>query len=68
MTNAEIAERFIALETKVAFQEKLLRDLDDVITQQDRHIDELLLKMSRMENALREISDEKPGHEPPPHY
>ena len=39
MTNAEIAERFIALETKVAFQEKLLRDLDDVITQQDRHID-----------------------------
>ncbi len=68
MNNAEIDERFIALETKIAFQEKLLRDLDDVITQQDKQLDELLLKMTRMENAFRELSDEKPGHERPPHY
>lgn len=68
MTDAQIKERFIALETKVAFQEKLLRDLDDVITQQDKNLDELLLKVTRMENAFREMSGEKPGHEPPPHY
>lgn len=68
MTDSKIDARFIALETKIAFQEKLLLDLDDVITQQDKNLDELLLKVNRIENAFREISGDKPGHEAPPHY
>lgn len=63
-------ERFVTLETKVAYQEKLLADLSDILAEQSRDIADLRRQLERMERAYRDAKDEKQTlpHEPPPHY
>ena len=61
-------ERFLALETKVAYQEKLIAELNDVILERGREIDQLLTRVGNLEKLAREGSPETPGHERPPHY
>jgi SlyX protein len=61
-------ERFLTLEMKVAYQDKLIADLNDVILERGREIDRLVTRIDNMEKVLREGPVETPGHEPPPHY
>jgi SlyX protein len=65
---ARIQQRFLTLETKVAYQEKLIADLNDVILDRGREFDALAVRVNEMEKLLREGPGETPGHEPPPHY
>lgn len=68
MVDFETEERFIALETKVAFQERLVEELNGIVVQQSRLLDELGERTKKLEQSLREALFEKPGHERPPHY
>jgi uncharacterized coiled-coil protein SlyX len=69
MTSAEISERFMLLETKVAYQEKLLDDLNQVLLERGRQVDDLSRQLQSALDTLRStLKDPKPGHEPPPHY
>lgn len=61
-------QRFLLLETKIAYQEKLLQDLNEVIVEQAQTIRELTLRCTNLERAFRESMQEKPAHEKPPHY
>ncbi len=66
-------ERLLDIETKLAFQEKAIKDLNDEIYEQQRDIDRLkticetLLKQNK---ALSELSmgSDGPANEKPPHY
>ena len=65
-------ERFIDLESRLAYQEQLLNELNDVVTDQQARImrlDELckslITKVRSMGDAMP-ASD--PGDERPPHY
>jgi len=65
-------ERFIDLETRLAHQDQLLNELNDVVTQQQAKImqlDELcntlIMRVRSMGEAL---PDSDPGNERPPHY
>jgi SlyX protein len=66
------SERFIELETRVAFQEHTLSELNDVVSSQSR---ELLAMRLQLERALADLKTLRgllyadPSVEPPPpHY
>lgn len=61
-------ERFMRLETKVAYQEKLIADLNDVLLDHTKVLDRLEARLRRLEQTLRDQAGEPVGHERPPHY
>lgn len=61
-------ERFVLLETKIAYQEKLISELSEVLVEHSQIIDRLELRVRRLEQALRENAGEPMGHDRPPHY
>lgn len=70
MTNAEDDDsRFIELETRLMYQDKLLDDLNRVLVSHTALIDDLLRRVRRVEESFRaNVEDAKPPNEPPPHY
>ena len=69
MTIEALAERCEALEVNLAFQEKLARDLDDLVR-------DLGDRLQAAERAIAELKQTMggggmavgPGDDPPPHY
>ena len=63
-------ERFMRLEVKAAYLEKLALDLEEVIIAQGQLIDDLRGRLDRMERQMRSgTGDDQPiPHEKPPHY
>ena len=64
----ETEERFVTLETKVAFLERLIDELNGVIIEQGTVLDEYKARIGKLENSIRDGLFEKPAHERPPHY
>lgn len=66
----DLAERLDALETRIAYQDQTIEELNATITTQWRQIDLLTRKLDQMEQQVRSgvhIAD--PSTEPPPpHY
>lgn len=66
----DFAERLEALETRIAFQDQTIEELNATITEQWRMIDGLTRKLTMLEEQVRSgthIAD--PSTEaPPPHY
>ncbi|WP_066964822.1 SlyX family protein [Microbulbifer sp. Q7] len=68
-----LAERIDELETRLAFQEDTLAQLNDVITAQDAQIRALVARVKEMTEKYQDLSFEvqkgmKPDEEKPPHY
>ena len=65
-------ERFIDLETRVAHQDQLLNDLNDVVTAQQAKIMQLEELCKLLLGRVRSIGEAMPegesGDERPPHY
>lgn len=65
-------KRITALEELISYQEQTIADLNDVILDQQKTIQRLERRLSRMEEKIKEIciSDIKDSSEesPPPHY
>ncbi len=68
MQSYDIDERFLILETKISYQEKLIADLNEVLLSRGREVDQLLLRVDVLEKLMREGPPENPANEPPPHY
>jgi SlyX protein len=72
MTDAEAAGRIEALETRIAYQDRTIEDLNKSVTEQWRQIDSLAKQVERMADRLQRVEDTAPGSaadEPaPPHY
>ena len=60
------------LETKLIYQEKIIEDLNEVVTTQQRQIDDILKKLLGLEahvTAILPSITRTPAEEsPPPHY
>lgn len=70
---ARLNARVDELETRLAFQEDTLTQLNDVIAAQDAQLRALVGRMSDMAEKYQDLSYEmqkglKPGEERPPHY
>lgn len=68
MPGYDADERFLTLETKLAYQEKLIAELNDVLLSRGQEVDRLLLRVDVLERMLRDGPPEDPVNEPPPHY
>lgn len=66
-------DRLIKIETKIAFQEKTIKDLNDVIYEQQKEIKRLgtlFDALMKMGHTLSQSGpgDTAPANEKPPHY
>jgi len=65
-------ERLIELETKLAFQETTIQQLNEVITRQQSQLDILQAAIQELHGRMKSLSEEAirdPSEEPPPpHY
>jgi SlyX protein len=62
-------ERFIRIETKIAYQDKLIADLNDVIVDLNRTVIEYRKRLDAVEKAFRnEVERRDMPNEKPPHY
>lgn len=69
MRDPEITERFILLETKIAYQEKLLHELSDLLREKGLELDLVQARVLRLESSATSEGDvARLPHEPPPHY
>ncbi len=68
---ARLHARFVELEVRWAYQDKLLADLSGVLHAQEQELEALRRKVRELEAELRKASDEAAGPVPverPPHY
>ena len=64
-------QRVTAIEEKLAYQEDLIKALDDVVYQQQCRIDQLEALCKQLSERLQGISESTglaPDNERPPHY
>lgn len=61
--------RFVTLETKIAYQEKAIADLNDVVVEQGRVFEKLVRRITRLEQQLEQLLGQFDAPaEKPPHY
>ncbi|MCP3875171.1 MAG: SlyX family protein [Desulfobacteraceae bacterium] len=66
-------ERFIEIETKLAYQDKTIKELNDVICEQQKEIDKLNTVCQKLTNLIKQHAQmaegiDAPANEKPPHY
>lgn len=66
-------ERFINIETKIAFQDQTIQDLNDVLYEQQQQIEKLASICDLLMRQVKEIAaltpkSSAPANEQPPHY
>lgn len=62
-------ERLLRIETKLAYQDKLIADLNDVIVDLNRTVREYARRLDSVERAFRsELERRDMPNEKPPHY
>jgi SlyX protein len=67
--SASDANRLDEVEVRLAHHERMIAELNEVITAQWRKIDQLERHMSRIREELQSIEPQRQGIEPPPpHY
>jgi SlyX protein len=63
-------DRFVDIEIKLAHQEDMVDELNQVVIQQSRRIDQLEAMVSQLAEHIRNNAQSGPNpvNEPPPHY
>ena len=66
-------ERLVEIETKIAYHEQTIKDLNEVVYQQQQEIERLGLICDALVRRVKEFSELVPGidapaNEKPPHY
>lgn len=65
---SELAARIVALEVRVAHQDKSIGDLNEMITAQWRKIEGLERLIGRLSEEIEQLDQVPAGNEKPPHY
>ena len=72
MTDVEqLKAQVVSLQTRVAYQDRVIEDLNKSVTGQWRQLDALTKQVERMAARLQHVEDNAPRGEvepPPPHY
>ena len=62
-----VDQRIIDLEVRIAFQEKLIAQLDDVLREFATRVEGLEWQLSELRNSV-DAPPSGPANDPPPHY
>jgi SlyX protein len=66
---ADLANRIEDLETRVAHQEKIIGELNDVITAQWRKMEAIEFQLRRLGEEMQTMDQgDAPANQKPPHY
>ena len=66
---AQDASRLLVLEEKVAYQEKTIAELNEVVVTLNRQLSDLKLRLEQVERLVgAELSRREMPNEKPPHY
>ena len=72
MSEADHSARIEQLEVRIAYQDRVIEELNATVTDQWKQIDQLAKQIARMSDRLKSVEDTAPasdGPEPaPPHY
>jgi len=70
MGEKKLSARIDALESRVAYQDHTIEQLNETITAQWKQIDALTRQLAALTERLQEaeVSAPSPGNERPPHY
>ena len=70
MGEKELSERIDALESRLAYQDQTIEQLNETITAQWKQIDALTRQLSALTERLHEAESNapSPANERPPHY
>ena len=68
MDQKETEDRFIALEIKLAHQERLTEELNDALYKQQQRMDALEKTLIDLQKRVQNGDQEIRPHEKPPHY
>ena len=74
MSAPEPSERLEELESRLAFQDDLIENLNEVIARQDRELLDIKARLAAVESKINDLADSFStpggggGHEVPPHY
>lgn len=64
-----VEERIIELEVKIAYQDKLIADLDEVLRSFTSRVEELSRELAELKESIKaDQSTIGPANEKPPHY
>ena len=66
-----IADRFEIVESKILYQDRMIDELNEVVTKQQDQIDMLTTELKRMRQGLANIQEggiDDTEEPPPPHY
>ena len=64
-------DMLVDLQTRLAFQDQAITELNEVITDQQKQIDRLQAQLTILNDQLKMLEDSvdsKPADEKPPHY
>jgi SlyX protein len=63
-------QRFMELEIKVAYQEDLVQDLNQIVIKQQRQLDDLEAICKMLHERIKSLQEQgrATDSEPPPHY
>ena len=66
-------ERLVTIETKIAFQDHTIKELNEVVCEQQKEIEKLESICSVLVKRVKELSEftlgiDAPANEKPPHY
>ncbi len=67
--DADLDDRFIDVDVKLAYQERLIRDLDALVREFAERLAKSEKKLAELEQTVRSGAPPVgPANEPPPHY
>ena len=64
----ELEERIVELESKIAFLENYIHELNDVVISQERRINTLADETEKLKKQMASVREAFPESEKPPHY
>ncbi len=64
----EPEERIVSLETKIAYLEHFIQELNQAVLDQDKTIKKLLSETDAIKKQIEEKKENLPENEKPPHY
>jgi SlyX protein len=71
MNDVETSSRIDAMETRIAYQDRIIEELNTAITEQWKQIESLTRQVERMADRLQQVADNASPNAPeppPPHY
>jgi len=68
--DAELSEHLVDLEVKLAYQERLIRELDALVREFATRLDKAERELETLKQSVRHGGEVPmgPANEPPPHY